>query len=146
HVNDINGLPCGRLIGAVFATCGWRAMLDCARLAGRHNTKLDFNKLFYLAEAKKPFDTNPEYLATPSGHPTPEPAIDLVKQLIDSESKQDSPQTKPGNEENSRSAMLDPLRAEFPLHTFVPARRSAVTRWVPDDDLEETPHPDYIEV
>ena len=100
----------------------------------------------WLAEAKKPFDTNPEYLATPSGHPTPEAAIDLVKQLIDSESKQDSPQTKPSNEDNSGSAMLDALRAEFPLHTFVPARRSAVTRWVPDDDLEETAHPDYIEV
>jgi hypothetical protein len=42
--------------------------------------------------------------------------------------------------------MLDALRAEFPLHNFVPARRSAVTRWVPDDDLEETAYPDYIEV
>ena len=99
----------------------------------------------WLAEAKKPFDTNPEYIATPFPHPTPEAAIDLVKQLIDNESKQDSPQTEPSNEDNSGSAMLDALRAEFPLHTFVPARRSAITVWVPDD-LEETAYPDYIEV
>src|SRR5690349_17984821 len=78
----------------------------------------------WLAEAKRPLTANSEYLATPSGHPTPEAAIDLVKQLIDSESKQDSPQTKPSNEDNSGSAMLDALRAEFPAHIFVPARRS----------------------
>ena len=40
----------------------------------------------WLAEAKKPFDANPEYIATPFGHPTPEAAIALIKQLIDSES------------------------------------------------------------
>jgi len=35
-------------IGAVFATCGW--LCSIARDSpGRHNTKLDFNKLFYLA-------------------------------------------------------------------------------------------------
>ena len=100
----------------------------------------------WLAEAKRPLTANPEYLATPSGHPTPEAAIDLVKQLIDSESNQDSPQTKPSNEDNSGSAMLDALRAEFPAHIFVPARRSATTVWVPDDDLKETAYPDYIEV
>ena len=26
----------------------------------------------WFAEAKKPFDTDAEYIATPSGHPTPE--------------------------------------------------------------------------
>src|SRR5262249_32291001 len=49
YINDINWLRQGWAIGAVFATCGWRAMLDRTRLAGGHNTKLDFNKLFYLA-------------------------------------------------------------------------------------------------
>jgi hypothetical protein len=39
-----------------------------------------------LAEAKKPFDTDAEYIATPSGHPTPEAAIDFIKQMIDSPS------------------------------------------------------------
>ena len=29
----------------------------------------------WLAEAKKPFDTDAEYIATPFGHPTPEAAI-----------------------------------------------------------------------
>lgn len=38
----------------------------------------------WLAEAKKPFDTDAEYIATPSGHPTPEAAIDFIKQMIDS--------------------------------------------------------------
>src|SRR5262245_49653467 len=88
----------------------------------------------WLAEAKRPLTANPEYLGTPSGHPTSEAAIDLVKQLIDSE--RDSPQTKPSNEDNSGSAMLDALRAEFPAHIFVPARGSATTVWVPDDDLK----------
>src|SRR6184192_2178181 len=37
----------------------------------------------WLAEAKRPFDANPEYIATPFPHPTPEAAVDLVKQLID---------------------------------------------------------------
>jgi hypothetical protein len=77
----------------------------------------------WLAEAKRPFDANPEYIATPSGQPTPEAAVDLVKQLIDSESAQDSFQTKPSNEDNSGSAMLDALRAEFPAHIFVPRKR-----------------------
>jgi hypothetical protein len=76
-----------------------------------------------LAEAKRPFDINPEYIATPLPHPTLEAAIDLVKQLIDSEGAQDSPQTKPSNEDNSGSAMLDALRAEFPAHTFIPRKR-----------------------
>jgi len=40
----------------------------------------------WLAEAKKPFDTEPEYSATPLGHPTPEAAIALIKQMIDSSS------------------------------------------------------------
>ena len=40
----------------------------------------------WLAEAKKPFDANPEYIATPFGHPTPEAAIALIMQLIDTES------------------------------------------------------------
>jgi len=77
----------------------------------------------WLAEAKKPFDANPEYIATPSTYPTAEAAIDLVKQLIDSEGAQGSPQTKPSNEDNSGSAMLDALRAEFPAHIFVPRKR-----------------------
>jgi hypothetical protein len=72
----------------------------------------------WLAEAKKPFDTNPEYIAAPSGHPTAEAAIAGIKQLIDSEGTQGGPQTKPSNEDNSGSAMLAALRAEFPAHTF----------------------------
>jgi hypothetical protein len=40
----------------------------------------------WLAEAKKPFDTNPVYIATPFGHPTPQAAIALIKQMIDSPS------------------------------------------------------------
>jgi hypothetical protein len=40
----------------------------------------------WLAEAKKPFDTAAEYIATPFGHPTPEAAIALIKQMIDSPS------------------------------------------------------------
>jgi hypothetical protein len=72
----------------------------------------------WLAEAKKPFDTNPEYIATPSGYPTPEAAIALVRQLIDSEGTQGSPQAKPSNEDNSGSAMLAALRAEWPAHIF----------------------------
>ena len=40
----------------------------------------------WLAEAKKPFDTEPEYIATPFGHPTPGAAIDFIKQMIDSPS------------------------------------------------------------
>jgi hypothetical protein len=40
----------------------------------------------WLAEAKKPFDANAEYIATPSGHPTPEAAIAFMKQMIDSPS------------------------------------------------------------
>jgi hypothetical protein len=65
----------------------------------------------WLAEAKKPFEANPEYIATPFPHPTPEAAIDLVKQLIDSPSTQASPQTKPGNKDNSGLAMLAEIRA-----------------------------------
>ena len=38
----------------------------------------------WLAEAKKPFEANPEYIATPFGHPTAEAAIALIKQMIDS--------------------------------------------------------------
>jgi len=47
----------------------------------------------WLAETKKPLarrpgtadheDTDAEYLATPSGQPTPEAAIDFIKQMID---------------------------------------------------------------
>ena len=40
----------------------------------------------WLAEAKKPFDTDAEYIATPSGHPTPQAAIAFMKQMIDSPS------------------------------------------------------------
>jgi len=40
----------------------------------------------WLAEAKKPFDANAVYIATPFGHPTSEAAIALIKQLIDSPS------------------------------------------------------------
>jgi hypothetical protein len=40
----------------------------------------------WLAEAKKPFDTNAEYIATPFGHPTSQAAIDLIKHMIDSSS------------------------------------------------------------
>jgi hypothetical protein len=40
----------------------------------------------WLAEAKKPFDTDAEYIATPFGHGTPEAAIALIKQMIDSSS------------------------------------------------------------
>ena len=72
----------------------------------------------WLAEAKRPFDANPEYIATPFPHPTPEAAVDLVKQLIDGGGTQGSPQTKPSNEDNSGSAMLDALRTEFPVHVF----------------------------
>lgn len=47
----------------------------------------------WLAEAKKPLrrrpgtpdhdDTDAEYIATPSGHPTLEAAVDYIKQMID---------------------------------------------------------------
>ncbi len=47
----------------------------------------------WLAETKKPLarrpgtsdhdDIDAEYIATPSGHPTPEAAIDFIKQMID---------------------------------------------------------------
>lgn len=47
----------------------------------------------WLAETKKPLarrpgigdhtDTDSEYIATPSGHPTPEAAVDVIKQMID---------------------------------------------------------------
>ncbi len=77
----------------------------------------------WLAEAKRPFDANPEYIATPFPHPTPEAAVDLVKQLIDGEGTQGSPQTKPSTEDNSGSAMLAALRAEFPAHIFDKAPR-----------------------
>ena len=77
----------------------------------------------WLAEAKRPFDANPEYIATPLPHPTPEAAVDLVKQLIDGERTQGSPQTKPSNEDNSGSAMLAALRAEFPEYNFGNVRR-----------------------
>jgi hypothetical protein len=50
----------------------------------------------WLAETKKPVvrrpgagdhdDTDAEYIATPSGHLTPEAAIDFIKQMIDSPS------------------------------------------------------------
>ena len=78
----------------------------------------------WLAEARRPFDANPEYIATPFPHPTPEAAVDLVKQLIDGRGTQASPQ-KPSIEDNSGSAMLAALRAEFPAHIFdkVPRKR-----------------------
>ena len=68
----------------------------------------------WLAEAKKPFDANPEYIATPSGHPTPEAAITLIKQMIDSPSTQGSPQTKHSNKDNSGLAMLAAIRRTSP--------------------------------
>ena len=52
----------------------------------------------WLAEANKPLgteakkaagteaDTDVEYIATPSGHPTPEAAINFIKQMIDNPS------------------------------------------------------------
>ena len=40
----------------------------------------------WLAEAKKPFEANVQYIAAPFGHPTPEAAIALIKQMIDSSS------------------------------------------------------------
>jgi len=40
----------------------------------------------WLAEAKKPSEANAQYIATPFGHPTPESAIALIKQMIDSSS------------------------------------------------------------
>jgi hypothetical protein len=52
----------------------------------------------WLAEAKKPLgteakkaagteaDADAEYIATPSGHPTPEAAVAFIKQMIDSPS------------------------------------------------------------
>jgi len=50
----------------------------------------------WLAETKKPVrrrpgagdhdDSDAEYIATPSGHPTPEAAIAFIKQMIDSPS------------------------------------------------------------
>jgi hypothetical protein len=86
----------------------------------------------WLAETKKPLrrrpgagdhdDTDAEYIATPSGHPTPEAAVDLVMQLIDSEGTQGSPQTKPSNEDNSGEAMMDALRAIWPAHAL-PSKR-----------------------
>ena len=55
----------------------------------------------WLAETKKPLrrrrdtgdhdDIDAEYIATPSGHPTPEAAADFIKQMIDSPS---SPSTR----------------------------------------------------
>ncbi len=77
----------------------------------------------WLAEAKRPFDINPEYIATPLPQPSPGAAVALVKQLIDGEGAQSSPQTKPSNEDNSGSAMLAALRAEFPAHVFDSVRR-----------------------
>ncbi len=48
----------------------------------------------WLAETKKPIprrlgagdheDTDAEYIATPSGHPTADAAVDFIKQMIDS--------------------------------------------------------------
>ena len=52
----------------------------------------------WLAEAKKPLgteakraagtetDSDAEYIATPSGHPTPEATVAFIKQMIDSPS------------------------------------------------------------
>jgi hypothetical protein len=63
----------------------------------------------WLAETKKPFrpspgagdhdDTDAEYIATPSGHPTQEAAIDFIKQMIDSRST-----TRPHAANRDRSA------------------------------------------
>ena len=77
----------------------------------------------WLAEAKRPFEANPDYIATPFPHPTPEAAVDLVKQLIDREGTEGGSQTKPSKEDNSGEAMLEALRAEFPAHVFVPRKR-----------------------
>jgi hypothetical protein len=77
----------------------------------------------WLAEAKRPFEANPDYIATPFPHPTPEAAVDLVKQLIDREGTEGGSQTKPSKEDNSGEAMLEALRAEFPAHIFVPRKR-----------------------
>jgi hypothetical protein len=63
----------------------------------------------WLAEAKRPFDVNPEYISTPSAHPTPEAAIAFIKQTIDSSSEEGSPQTKPSDKDNSGLAMLAAL-------------------------------------
>ena len=41
----------------------------------------------WLAEARKmPINSDSDWIATPSGHPTPEAAIDFIKQMIDSPS------------------------------------------------------------
>ena len=73
----------------------------------------------WLAEAKKPFDVSPEYIATPLPHPTAEAAVELVKQLIDNdEGTQSSPQTRPSKEDSSGEAMLAALRREWPAHVF----------------------------
>jgi hypothetical protein len=85
----------------------------------------------WLAEAKRPFETNPDYIATPSPHPTPEAAVDLVKQLIDREGTEGGSQTEPSKEDNSGEAMLEALRAEFPAHVFVPRKRKWFTLAVP---------------
>jgi hypothetical protein len=39
-----------------------------------------------VGRVKKPFDTHAEYIATPSGHLTPQAAIAFIKQMIDSPS------------------------------------------------------------
>jgi hypothetical protein len=49
----------------------------------------------WLAETKRPVplrpgadhtDTDAEYIATPSAHPTPEAAVNVIKQMLDSPS------------------------------------------------------------
>jgi hypothetical protein len=50
----------------------------------------------WLAEARKAgIDSDADWIATPSGHPTPEAAIDFIKQMINSPSTRIAPQLTP---------------------------------------------------
>jgi hypothetical protein len=82
---------------ATWAPAQWKTEMDQIALykGFRIRAYEDWSGL-WLAETKKLFrprpgtgdhdDTDAEYIATPSGHPTPEAAIDFIKQMIDSPS------------------------------------------------------------